>query len=67
MALSYDDQKFLDGCRDGVHPVTRLPIETGSGCLPISRQVELQCRIIEFEKGKAVADAIRAQLREMNP
>jgi hypothetical protein len=63
MPLSFDDRQFYDtACRGGVHPVTGMKIEVGSGCASIARQVLNHLDTIRFERGTAVADAMAKEL-----
>ena len=59
--LSHADRIFFDK-HNGIHPVTKMRLEDGSGCHPIGHQVERQLRMIEWEQGAEAAAAIRAQL-----
>jgi hypothetical protein len=71
--LAHDDQVFAD-LHGGIHPTTGLPIECGSGCLPIWQQVAAHLKVIQQRDGKAAADliyaklsdALRTKLRETN-
>lgn len=51
------------GANCKIHPVTKRPLEDGIGHLPEEKQVELHLFDIEREEGKAVADAMRAEMK----
>ena len=45
-----------------LHPVTKRPIETGRGALPVDQQALMHLADVEKEEGQERADAMRKQM-----
>ena len=56
-------EKLVFGQNARLHPITKLPLESGSGCLPDDLQARLvHLPVIAREQGQAAAQAMLALL-----
>lgn len=63
MADASPAEKHVFGTDAQIHPITKMALETGSGCLPPDQQAQIHCDVIEHHHGKKAADDMRAQLK----
>lgn len=56
-------EKNVFGHNVKLHLITKMPIEQGIGARPDHEQAQMHCDFIERDRGKEIADAIRAELK----